>query len=239
MYEQIMQVRYSEVDASGQAGLPQIIDYFQDTSTFQSEEVGAGIAYLEQIHRAWLLAAWNIEIDRYPAFGERIRVVTAPYAFKSFFGHRNFGIVDEADRMIVRADSIWFWFDSEKGIPARPEPDIKQVYPLEERLEMNYSPRKITVPKSWEKGASFPVRKYHLDTNGHVNNGQYIRMAMEYVPDGFIVSKMRADYQRAAGYGDILVPEITREQNRIIVQLCGEEGTPYVIIEFTGRYGHD
>lgn len=239
MYEQIIKVRYSEIGTGGQVELPQIVDYFQDTSTFQSEELGVGIQYLSHIHRAWLLAAWDIEIDRYPMFGETLRVVTIPYAFKGFFGYRNFGIIDEQGRMIARANSTWFWFDSEKGIPARLDADTKKAYPLEEKLAMNYTPRKISIPEYSEEKEPFPVRKNHLDTNGHVNNAQYIVMAMEYVPSHFTVTKMRADYQKSAVYGDRIFPRITEEENRITVQLCNEERIPYVIIELNGRYDHD
>ena len=37
-------------------------------------------------------------------------------------------------------------------------------------LEMEYKSRKIDLPKETKEGDAFPVRRYHIDTNEHVNN---------------------------------------------------------------------
>lgn len=45
-------VRYSECDETGRLSLVSTIDYLQDCSTFQSEELGQGFASLEARHLA-------------------------------------------------------------------------------------------------------------------------------------------------------------------------------------------
>ena len=45
MFEFTSKVRYSETDSEGKLSLPALLDYFQDSSTFQSEELGLGIEY--------------------------------------------------------------------------------------------------------------------------------------------------------------------------------------------------
>ena len=42
MYEFKSRVRYSEIDHRGTMTLPALINYFQDSSTFHSEEAGLG-----------------------------------------------------------------------------------------------------------------------------------------------------------------------------------------------------
>ena len=44
-------VRYSEIGENGLLTLPGILNYFQDCSTFQSEEVGLGIDILKEWKR--------------------------------------------------------------------------------------------------------------------------------------------------------------------------------------------
>ena len=51
---------------------------------------------------------------------------------------------------------------------------------------MEYAPRKISVPEEFQEFPSFPGKAHHLDTNHHVNNGQYILMAMEYLLKDFL-----------------------------------------------------
>ena len=68
---------------------------FQDCCTFQSEEIGQGMLAVEERKRAWVLASWQVVIDRYPMLGEKITALTKPYAFKGFTGMRNFVLEGE------------------------------------------------------------------------------------------------------------------------------------------------
>ena len=49
MYTFDSRVRYSETGEEGLLSLPAIVDYFQDVSTFQSEDLGIGIDFLKKI----------------------------------------------------------------------------------------------------------------------------------------------------------------------------------------------
>ena len=68
MYKMNTRVRYSEVDQNRMTTMTQVVNYFQDCSTFHSEDIGVGLDYLYQQHRAWLLLGWQIEVERFPTF---------------------------------------------------------------------------------------------------------------------------------------------------------------------------
>lgn len=78
MYSFESRVRYSEVDSEGNITLNAILDYFQDSSSFHSEELGLGLEYLMKRNLAWVLSCWQVELNRYPVYGERITVSTWP-----------------------------------------------------------------------------------------------------------------------------------------------------------------
>lgn len=65
MYTFGSRIRYSETDEYGKLTLTGIMNYLQDCSTFQSEDIGLGISYLTEHHQAWWLSSWQIVIDRY------------------------------------------------------------------------------------------------------------------------------------------------------------------------------
>ena len=90
IYEWKSRVRYSETGEDGRLSLTGLINYFQDCSTFQSEEIGLGWKYLNERKRAWVLSSWQIELKRLPAMGENIAVRTWAHSFKGFYGGRNF-----------------------------------------------------------------------------------------------------------------------------------------------------
>ena len=92
MYEFDSRVRYSEVDHHGTMTVPALINYFQDCSTFQSEDLGIGTTVLKEEKRAWLLSYWQVILNRKPELGEKITIGTFATEFKGLFGNRNFYI---------------------------------------------------------------------------------------------------------------------------------------------------
>lgn len=234
-YQFTGRVRYSEVGEDRKLTLPGLINYFQDCSTFQSEDLDVGLEKLGRRKKAWILASWQIRIGRLPALGETITVQTWPYNFKGFYGERNFRILDPDGRTLAGAASMWIYLDLETGHPSRVDEDIFQAYEMEEALPLGPFSRKIPMPKESAQRDSFPVMRSHLDTNHHVNNGQYILMAEEYLPEGFEVEQIRVEYRKAAVLHDVILPMVCTEPGRCTVSLCAEDRKPYAVLEFSGK----
>ena len=101
MYTLESRIRYSETDADGMLSMAGIMNYFQDCSTFHSEDSGVGVSYLKKIQKAWMLSSWKIEMLRRPALGEKITVGTWPYDIKGIYAYRNFVMLDEEKKELV------------------------------------------------------------------------------------------------------------------------------------------
>lgn len=232
MYSFKSRVRYSEVNKEKKMDMYSIINYFQDCSTFQSEDIGMGLAFLEKEKRVWLMNAWQIIVNRYPVMGEEITVSTWAYDFNSLYGYRNFIITDSEEKVCTAANSIWVYMDTENFRPAKVTEEVVKGYVTEKAYDMDYAPRKITLPKDLAVLDCFPVIKANIDTNNHVNNGQYIKMAEEFLPSGFAVRQMRAEYRKSAVLGDVIVPMVCENIDTFTVSLANKEEKPYAIIEF-------
>ena len=235
MYTFESRVRYSEVDHTELITLPAIINYFQDCSTFQSEDLGVGIDYLKEKQQGWILSSWQIIVNRYPGMGEKIDISTWATGCEGLYGTRNFRMRDEKKETVAYANSIWVFMDMKKGRPVKPDADDIAKYGLDEPLEMEYASRKITLPKETEELAAFPVRKYHIDTNEHVNNCQYVQMALEVLTEEIRVRQARVEYKKSAVYGDEIFPKVAREEGRTVVELCDIKGKPYAVVELIGE----
>ena len=216
-------VRFSEVDHTKRITLPGIVNYFQDCSNFQSEELGLGVDHFAKYKRAWILSAWQVVIDRYPSLGEEISVSTWATEFNGLYGLRNFCMEDEGRQMTAYANSVWVYMDIEKGRPAKPGEDETKAYGEGEPLKMEYAPRKIALAKDAEPMDAFPVRKYHIDTN--------VQMALEVLKERMEVRQLRVEYKRSAVYGDVIYPRTAYEKDRTVVELCDEAGKPYAVVE--------
>lgn len=231
MYSFSTRVRYSEVDSTLKLSYPAIINYFQDCSIFHSEDLGIGIDFLKKEQRVWLMNSWQIEIHRFPRYGEVLNVNTWPYDFKSMFGYRNFTLTDEAGELLVVANSIWVFADTATGRPVKPDPEYASRYPLDPPYPMEPVSRKVDIPATYTTVAPIPVTVSHLDSNNHVNNGQYVAMAAALLPDADY-KKLRVEYKKSAQLGDTIYPRITHTEDLGTVVLGTEDGTPYAIAEF-------
>lgn len=235
MYEMKGKVRYSEIDQSGKITIPAIINYFQDCSTFQSEDLGVGYGVLKSQQKSWILSAWQIVIEEYVGFSEEIRIGTFATGFEGLYGTRNFLMYDSERRKVAYANSIWIYMDLKKGRPIRPDEEEVKRYGVEPAIAMKYEGRKIVIPAETVKGTPFSVRKYNIDTNGHVNNCQYIQMAIEALTTLDMIKQVRVEYKKSAIYGDIIYPEISVTKERIVVDLCDIKGKSFAIVEFKGE----
>lgn len=251
MYTFQNRIRYSEVDSNRKLTLYSIINYFQDCSNFQSADLGIGVKELTGLGRVWLLSSWQIELIKLPELFDHITIGTWPYDFKGMYGYRNFILYNESHshEVAAYANSIWFLMDTQSKRPLRITAEDSSPYQLEPAYPMEYAPRKIALPSPASPGtdASSCIRQIHsgtpitvtpmlLDTNHHVNNGQYVRIAECSLPESFRIKSMRVEYRRAAILNDVIVPVLHETVNEGIcyVSLNNQNGEPYAIVEFTG-----
>ena len=64
MYTFDSRIRYSETDSQGKLTMASLINYFQDCSTFQSEDLGLGVEKLKEMHLVWVLSSFTTACRR-------------------------------------------------------------------------------------------------------------------------------------------------------------------------------
>lgn len=236
MYTFDSRIRYSETDSECKLTLETLLDYFQDCSTFHSEDLGIGLEYLNERNLFWVLISWQIVIDRYPLLGERVTIGTFPYEFKGCLGYRNFCMLDETGSCLAKANSLWTLLARDTLRPGHPTQEMLEKYTLEEKLPMEYAGRKIDIPENSGMEGSITVMPWHLDTNNHVNNGQFVRMALSELSLHSPVIQLRAEYKRQAHLGDVLHAYVgcrkgEAGQSIWVVSMQDEQGGVYANVE--------
>ena len=233
MYTFDGRIRYSEVDRTRRLTVEKTIDYFQDCSTFQSEDLGVGLDYMKERHCAWVINYWQIEFLRRPVLGEKVRIGTMPYEFRSILGMRNFWMETADGEKLAVANSVWSLLDMEKMYPMRIPQELEKTYVISPKLDMKYSPRKIPVPKTGgETMEEITVRFHHLDTNRHMNNAQYVHFAAMYLPADAEVGELRVEYRKQAMLGEQITPVLYRTADDILlVSLNAADQRPYAVVE--------
>lgn len=233
MYNFTSRIRYSETDAYGRLTPEKLIDYFQDCSTFQSEDTGIGVEGMLERGLAWIIVYWRVEICRMPVMGEEVRIGTMPYEMKGGVGLRNFLMETMDGQRLAVANSVWTLVNTQTKHPVRIPADIRAQYPLGNRLDMKYDSRKIRVPDlPGDIKNPITVQEYHLDTNRHMNNGQYVRIAAGLLPAEKEAAVLRIEYRQQAVLGDRIIPVIfSDDSSAACISLNADDGNPYAIME--------
>ncbi len=235
MYRMKGRIRYSECGPDNKLTLSSLLNYFQDCTSENSQLLGVGVEYMKERQKAWVVFSWQIEVERYPSCSEEIVVETWATGFRGIMGPRDFCMKTADGEVLARASSIWVFVDANTGKPAKPEPRDLEHYTTGAPQEMEPVSKRIQVPESLILVDTFPVRKYHIDTNNHVNNVQYIRMAEGVVPEGYVVNRIRVEYKNPAVLGDDIVMKCVNEGERIVVELLDKNDKVFVIVEFRGE----
>ena len=106
---------------------------------------------------------------------------------------------------------------------------------MDEAIQYEWADRKIRIEGTPVEKEPVLVQRFHIDTNHHMNNGKYILVAEEYLPENFKTESIRVEYKKAAVIGNMLYPEVYEQQNGVTIVLADEQKVPYAIMQFRGK----
>ena len=232
MYSLDFKVTTSSCDSEGRLKLYSALQMMQDCSEMWIDTEPTVRQFFARENMTQLLAARQVEVMRVPQFKEQLTVTTTVYDVKPMFGFRNTFIYDAQHRPCYRTWSMGAFVDKATGHLRRIDDAVIQSLNIEPKLDMTYRDRRIILPKqTGELGQPIAVMRADIDYNRHVNNANYIRMAMELLPSDFQVNDLRVEYRVPAKLGDVLLPTIYYSDKAIVVSFA-VSGEVCAIIEF-------
>jgi len=174
-----MPVAYGAVDREEVLTLRGVFAFLQEAAIAHANACGAGTNAVTARGEAWVLKRMAAKVDRYPRYGEMLRVETWSSGIRGAKGYREFRVFAGADELIALGSSVWVYVNlrtrsvtrvpSEvaNGFPSAPEdvfcPDL-------EDLELA-PPDPGTVER-----LPLSLRYSDVDAMGHVNNTAYYEL---------------------------------------------------------------
>ncbi|MEE8886776.1 MAG: acyl-ACP thioesterase domain-containing protein [Eubacteriales bacterium] len=234
-YQYPTRVRFSEVDEEGNMTPFALLNNLQDCATFHGEDSGIGFAHNKKSGHAWVIANMQLEVISFPFFDTEITTNTWTTSFRGPIGHRCFEVTGPDGQLLAAAHSDWVFMDMIRQLPEKVTDDQK-AYGLYPELDIPIDPgkRKVRVEGDWEKKEPIVIREDYLDTNGHMNNAQYVRLAAIHLPEGKIMRRIRAEWKRQAMLNEKLIPCVLTKDEKIYVRFDSEDGgDPFFICEMT------
>lgn len=224
-------VRYSDVDKDGVLPLYGIMEYFQNCINLHSKEIGKSYDVMINKKKAWVLISWKIRIDKKLKAYDEIEVGTWAHSFDKMYGGRNYVILDSEGNKAAYADTKWILIDLDTRMPMRVEAEDCEGYISAEPMPMKTCSRKLRLSDKRTKHEPVKVLRTYIDTNGHMNNTAYLRLAEEYIPEGFEYNTMETVYVKETTEGMTMIPYVHEEENGIGISFEGEDGTVFTKIK--------
>lgn len=203
--EKEYEVHYYETNYRLECKISSIINYFCDIGTNQSELLGVGIDYLTERGLAWVFYKYDIKVNRYPKYGEKIKVVTRAKSFKKFYASREYSIYDKNNEKIVEGEGIFLLIDIDRRRALRIPEEQYKVYGVDIDTCSDIKLTKIEKLKEKDNKSTFKVRYGDIDSNMHVNNVRYVEWAIESIPLDIVLNyqlkELTVIFQKECRYG--------------------------------------
>lgn len=233
-YSFTSRIRYSETDHNMRLTFPAMMDYFQDTSTFHGEDNNLPLTLLYKEKIAWVLTGWQVRLFENAGLNDIATFTTWSYGFRGNIAMRNFTLTNESGVLCAVADAQYVLMNLEKQLPTRITQQLVDGYTVEPDSHINLGlTRKIKPLEDELSLEPFTVREYMLDTNNHVNNSQYIKLALSLLRSDKSFNCFRAEYKKQARLGDVFYPNLVERDDFCQIKFYDDKKELFFIAEWT------
>lgn len=237
MFEERIQVKYSEMDYKQSVKPSAILNFFQDMASKNAENLGFGYSFITKKNLAWFLLKYRIEFVKYPAEVCNLTLKTQPRGYNKIFAFRNFEICN-GQELLARASSCWALVNTATGKMANigEALEFNPGMPPYQKQNEDLDFEKISIPQKIDVESVFEIRYDDIDVNCHANNCNYIIWALE--PLGFdfrsshCIKTMDIIFKKEIKYGSKVLSqvEIINETNTLHILKNADTGEELCLI---------
>lgn len=209
-FDKIFELRYSEMDKSGDTSPTTILTLLEETAADHCYSIDNSLYDLKEQNIGWVLLSGIIQMDRYPAYKEKIIVRTWLSSYSFIKGIRENIIYDEQYNILGRAKGVWVFFDIKKRRPVQIFDDIKKKWSFctEESIKHNVSIN-IDVNESESYIKKYDVNQFDIDMYNHLNNIRYLQWVIdsidEDIVDNYYLSSVEGRFVAEVKSGDTIM----------------------------------
>ena len=229
MFEASYPIPYAGIGPDGRMKLPVLLDILQDMADRDAGRMAMTVSDLLPLGVSWVLRQYSLTMTRYPESGRTLTVKTWHEPHRNLYSNRAFSVWDE-EGPVAEAWTSWILIDIERMRPLRLDRYATERY-KDEIHPVSGDLLKIPAPDEWTREASFSVRRWDLDRNGHVNNAVYFSWAVEGLPDlladSSVLRRVDGEFLRSTERkGEITVRSapLKEEEGAYCSSICGADG---------------
>jgi medium-chain acyl-[acyl-carrier-protein] hydrolase len=171
------QIAFADVDRGNLLTLAGVFKLMQEVAIAHANHYDTGTEAMLTRGESWVLNRMAVQINRYPAYGEQVRVETWSSGIRGFKGYRDFRIFDADGLEVAAGSSLWLYVSVRNHALIRVPKAIADHFPV--AVEGVFSPDLERLRLSPPDPATaiahpFTLRYADFDANSHVNNTAYL-----------------------------------------------------------------
>lgn len=208
-------IRTYECDKHGNLRLITLMNIFQDIADAHASNMGLGLDFCRERGLSWIGANYHLIIEKFPKMHQKVFITSWPAVEKKLGAYRDYLVVDENGKTMIRASSQWILINFEKKRPVGLRENLPQYQVIPERA-INTDFPKIEELSKVDLKTDFKIRFDDIDINNHVNNAIYPLWATEGVGiefrDQHQPKEIEIAFKKEALFGENIMVETQFEE---------------------------
>lgn len=187
-YSTTFHPRAYELGDGGQISHTVFVQWFEEAAIQASAAAGYGLAEYDALGAVWIMRDIDAEFVGSVRYGEPVAVTTWVSDFKRVQSHREYEARHAATgALLARARTYWVFWDVNRMMPRRLEPDMLTRFTANGRAALDASDwsAMATGEPAGSYEATRRVQHDEIDQMRHVNNAVYLRWIEQQCRDAW------------------------------------------------------
>jgi acyl-ACP thioesterase len=176
--EEEFKIKTYDCHPNGKIKISTLMQYLQEIAADHAEQLGFGFKVLNQFKGYWVLSNIRIEIENLPSWNENIIICTWPSGHNRLLATREFVGKSKEGREILKASSEWMILDKESSRPKNLT-SLHLPLPADGQKALQQKMKRLQPKSNYELKNRRYVPYSAIDLNGHVNNSEYVKWAID------------------------------------------------------------
>ncbi len=221
-----------ECGPRGRMRLHNLMKHMQEIASAHAMKMGLGMDWMMKNGFIWVLVDMRMGFSDMPKWNRSCTLYTMPSGFDEMRAYREFIITDENDEEIVKATSVWMVLDLKNKRPVHTD---KLGFDFPKTTKKNFETiKRGPLPENPGRIHTVRIGESSIDLNGHVNNTEYPRWAMDALSlsgeKGYPTKDILMSFRAEVFEGDVI--EIHKSENRTLILKKEGASRPVFTMEF-------
>jgi acyl-ACP thioesterase len=210
-------VRSYHADFKQQLSIISLFNFLQESAWRHASKNAFGFYDLLDQGFFWALTRGSVIIDRYPVWGDSLRIETWSKEPDALIAYRDFEVFNEKNEQLFKASTAWLIVDI-KSRHLQRMAQFKDKFPhLLTRHAIAQHPVKLPAlsQNTMNDSVARAICINDMDMNGHVNNANYVRWIIDSFPFDFIknneIAEIEVNFMHESKAGEHYTINITEQ----------------------------